>query len=374
MDLSTLKERLLPCDISHPFAFVSYSAVDTEIVFQDVLTFQTHGYNIWIDEANFDKSKDSWYNDVRNVIEDYNCSIVIFYISSHSLTSPQCLKELEMLRADETKKTHLMEAVRFIAIETENIDNYDAYIKKIRDEVERSTSDNVERNQRIKALTIITNDYLTDNQKLRIHAKKDPKRLGNYYFDIEKELDRSRKGRVNNLKIPHNILIKTMPVRVLYRYGIECIINRDFSNAQDAFRKNSEEDDIISVLMLSHLLYENGDEFSDGRLTAKKIWETVDKLTDSSQWRIEGNNCLHKKQYSEALAYLLAYADRFSNGRSMFEAAKAWLAKGSKFQVEKALKCSIRFGYDEAQKFLTGFACYSADQVRINAFNDEAFF
>ena len=95
MDLSMLHQQLIPCDMEAPFVFISYSSSNKEIVWADAVELQKRGYNLWIDEANLDKSKSSWKDDALKAIEDYNCALLLFYVSRNSLTSESCLNELD---------------------------------------------------------------------------------------------------------------------------------------------------------------------------------------------------------------------------------------------------------------------------------------
>ena len=81
------------CDMNRPFAFISYSSADKEIVSSDVATLRDMGVNIWIDEEM--RVGREWQDEAFNAMEDPNCKLVIFYISEASLTSENVLEELE---------------------------------------------------------------------------------------------------------------------------------------------------------------------------------------------------------------------------------------------------------------------------------------
>ena len=59
----SILDQIRPCDMDRPYVFISYSSPDKELVWQDVLTFQNMGYNVWLDERNLDKTKASWKDD-----------------------------------------------------------------------------------------------------------------------------------------------------------------------------------------------------------------------------------------------------------------------------------------------------------------------
>ena len=228
MDLSALKQKLLPCDMDSPFVFISYSAADKELVWTDVFELQQRGYNIWIDEANLDKSKDSWKEDALRAIEDYNCALLIFYVSRNSLTSEPCLNELERTIAQATQETHLGK-VDCIAIDAENVGNMGDFVSNVGLQIERSGISSTEKSQKTRILfRFKTNWFREDNEKVRIHPKTEKKRLGDYYLDIEKELNRNRRE------------IRLTPEK-LYRSAVRCIVDNKYGYAKaflEAYRES----------------------------------------------------------------------------------------------------------------------------------------
>ena len=86
------------CDTSSPYVFISYSSTDKKTVHEDVAEFQRRGYNVWVDTANLDLTKDSWRDDVYPAVASENCKKVLFYLSEDSLLSVNCAKELEELK------------------------------------------------------------------------------------------------------------------------------------------------------------------------------------------------------------------------------------------------------------------------------------
>ena len=90
ISLSEIKE----CSMSDPYIFISYSSIDQEIVYQDILELQKT-YNIWLDEKNLNKTNPSWREYVRTMLRsDPDCAGVIFYVSQYSLTSRNCYDEI----------------------------------------------------------------------------------------------------------------------------------------------------------------------------------------------------------------------------------------------------------------------------------------
>ena len=66
------------CDTSSPYVFISYSSTDKKTVHEDVAEFQRRGYNVWVDTANLDLTKDSWRDDVYPAVASENCKKVLF--------------------------------------------------------------------------------------------------------------------------------------------------------------------------------------------------------------------------------------------------------------------------------------------------------
>lgn len=72
-----------------------------------MLRFQRDGYNVWLDEKNLDKTKNSWKEDALRAINSRRCQLVLFYVSATSLCSEPCLGELRETRSERTLTNHL---------------------------------------------------------------------------------------------------------------------------------------------------------------------------------------------------------------------------------------------------------------------------
>lgn len=180
----TLLDQIKPCDTNRPYIFVSYSSFDRELVWQDVLEFQRRGYNIWLDDKNLDKTKDSWKKDALTAIEDYCCTRVIFYVSAHSLTSEACYQELSHTRSKDTCFIHDGD-VKFIAVETEPISDIIAYRGTVHKNLMTSSAPKDEKHARAKILGRFVEDFFdTNNEKVRVHPKDEPNRKMDYYEEI----------------------------------------------------------------------------------------------------------------------------------------------------------------------------------------------
>ena len=185
MNLSEIIKKIKPCDRNKPYLFVSYSSEDRGVVWPDVLRFQQMGYNVWMDEKNLDKTKASWKEDALRAIEDLDCSMVIFYVSSSSLVSEACYRELSKTTEETTVAFHY-EPVRFIAIDAEQVGNIGTFTKELHKSVKNSqmlTKD--KKAQMFLTLHHFMKDFFdSNNEKVRIHPKNEPKRKMDYYEEI----------------------------------------------------------------------------------------------------------------------------------------------------------------------------------------------
>ena len=188
MNLSDLKDQLLECNMEKNFAFISYSSADRETVWSDVIELQRRGFNLWIDEANLDKSKASWKDDALKAIEDYECVLLIFFVSKHSLTSVSCLNELNKTLEDVTIESHFPDKIGFVAVEIEPIGDIGQYMEKISRKIRSSNLTKNEKSQKTSTLFQFKSKWFQDNEKVRIHSRIEPDRIGNYYSDLENEL------------------------------------------------------------------------------------------------------------------------------------------------------------------------------------------
>ena len=183
-------EQIQPCDPGQPYLFVSYSSHDAETVYRDVLELQNRGYNVWLDEKNLDKTKSSWKEDALDAISFYGDCMVLFYISSYSLTSLPCLNELLETKSEETRLNHFRRNVPYICIDTNasnrNIQDLGDLIEM---EIRYSNLPLVEKQARTRVLTRFMDDiFNSNNERIRLHSKNETGRLTDYYKDIMSSL------------------------------------------------------------------------------------------------------------------------------------------------------------------------------------------
>ena len=185
MEPADILSQIKPCDMDNPYIFVSYSAQDHQRVWADVLAFQQLGYNVWLDERNLDKTKDSWTKDALSAISDLDCLLVLFYVSSSSLTSEACYRELSQTTEDRTKSIHFG-PVRFIAVDVENVGDIGAFTQEVYTNLMlRKDISKKEKTAKAIVLSQFCKDFFgSNNERVRVHPKDEPNRKIDYYEEI----------------------------------------------------------------------------------------------------------------------------------------------------------------------------------------------
>lgn len=350
MDLTALHSKLLPCDMESPFVFVSYCSKDKEVVWSDVIELQDKGYNIWIDEANLDKRKPSWKNDALEAISNFNCEILLFFVSKDSLTSEPCYNELEQTKSDTTLATHNLNPVSVVAIEVEQVGDIASYMDAIYNEIRNKNISGGEKGSYTRVLSGFKQKwFLPNNEKVRIHAKNEAGRLSDYYSDIESVL-----SRCNN-----QVLFSQ---EKQYRFAVSCLIKRHFDIAVHFLKIGERNQYLPASLLLAHILYSNNGKVTADGFSPIGLWKEVDEFFSNEKWMEHGLKFLNAKYYSEALAYLLGYGERNSDPEALFYASQIWVFKGCYDESLIALKLSASFGSDTAKAKLPRFSrCTQAD-------------
>lgn len=85
------------CDMSRPFAFISYAHEDDKKVMEVAQLLMEKGYNIWVDK-NLKCDAKSWIENVAEVLMDDNLAIGIFFRSENSMIKTNVMKELALLQ------------------------------------------------------------------------------------------------------------------------------------------------------------------------------------------------------------------------------------------------------------------------------------
>lgn len=176
--------QVRPCNMEKPYIFISYSAMDHPRVWEDVLMFQKLGYNVWLDEKNLDKTKESWKIDALNAISDLDCRLVVFYVSRSSLTSENCYDELKQTTETLTTRIHFG-PVPFIAVDVEEVGDIGVFTQRVYEELMRSPLSKKEKTDKAIVLSKFTDNFFnSNNERVRVHPKDEPNRKLNYYEEI----------------------------------------------------------------------------------------------------------------------------------------------------------------------------------------------
>lgn len=113
MTKEELIQRTRKYNPKQPYIFISYEHSDAETVWRDACALHQMGFNIWLDEKDLNRIKNNWKTDVAEVVKHENCRLLLFYLSSHSLCSINCCRELNL--------TETREDLDFILIDAEQI-------------------------------------------------------------------------------------------------------------------------------------------------------------------------------------------------------------------------------------------------------------
>ena len=185
MQPSEVLKKIRPCDMEEPFVFVSYSSLDSQRVWEDVLRFQQLGYNVWLDEKNLDKTKASWRADALEAIRDINCCLLVFYVSRYSLVSKACFAELGSTVEETTQATH-NGPVKFVAVDAEPIDDIIQFQQEVYTQVRSNkTFSKEEKTGRLVTLRQCIDQFFdSNNEKVRVKAYGLPNRKMDYYEEI----------------------------------------------------------------------------------------------------------------------------------------------------------------------------------------------
>lgn len=100
-----LKDKVISgkgCDLSRPFAFISYAHDDEDenIVRNVFFKLYEKGYNLWIDTANIPKDEYSWKDAAQNALmnDEDTCKLAFYFRSEESLIREPIYDELEMIK------------------------------------------------------------------------------------------------------------------------------------------------------------------------------------------------------------------------------------------------------------------------------------
>ncbi len=114
--------RNYPCLEGEKYAFISYSHMDMERVYPEVLKWMRDGYNIYIDR-DFEKhsSGDNWVELMQGKISNPNCVMIVIFRSKNSAFSYAALLELLTIHSPPVERVRLDNKVHLDIIELEPV-------------------------------------------------------------------------------------------------------------------------------------------------------------------------------------------------------------------------------------------------------------
>lgn len=326
-DLNRVIREIKPCENSEPYVFISYSSADRELVWRDVLEFQKRGYNVWLDEKNLDKTKDSWKEDALTAIEDMDCMLLVFYVSASSLRSEACYQELSKTIADSTKALHFG-PVKFIAVDAEMVGDIKTFHQQVFEKIRASNLDKEERRKQALALNGFMQQFFnSNNEKVRIHPKNEENRKMDYYEEIlasfpdetriypeeeSEETPAEETAAVKAESVPEmpvtkeesaesKAVVKTESANAAASAGKEPDVRQVFAEEQVTVVETAAEEEICSKTVISAEASSDGQEaVAEEKEEAQPVPDHFTHYEERPQnWKY-GRNPFRKKNVEEA--------------------------------------------------------------------------
>lgn len=282
MEMKEVLRQISPCDTQKPYIFISYSSQDKHLVWQDVLEFQSMGYNVWLDEKNLDKTKASWKEDALSAIEDMYCMLVVFYVSKTSLLSDACYRELAKTTDEFTSALHYG-PVKFIAIDVDEIGNIMDFTRELHQSVFQDAALPKEtKSKMLITLHQFMKDFFgSNNEKVRIHPKNELNRKMNYYEEIvasfpdaARNCPRKEKAREARPEIPEHAYSQ---------------VAQKLSEESEARKKAEEEARILKEKMMqmeaaAKSAVQTSVEPAPGEITREKVLFAIAKVNSGIKY------------------------------------------------------------------------------------------
>lgn len=351
MNLQEMGSRLLPCDLEHPFIFISYSSKDAKRVFKDALELQRRGYNIWIDDKNLKTRKKSWQKDALKAIENYNCVLILFYLSENSFSSDACYQELKKSRSKEARIMHRTREVPFTVVEVNPINNISELSSQTFENIIKSPLSNSKKEMAIQSMGLIMDEFIPeDNNKVRIKAIGNFPHRDYYYQSIENQLlndNEFKKAKFTS--------------KELYLRALESLKKENLSLTESLLKLAVKQNHIPSHLMLSYL-------YSTGQLKSDKPIEEIYKEIENRYglkrltWFFQGESLLNDN-IEEALAFYLAAAESLKNKDGYDIGSTIWGQLGNKSQFIKTVSAALNHYPDSVFEDLLIGANRASDEV-----------
>lgn len=331
-----------PCDMEKPFAFISYSHADGEYVWHDAITLQKLGYNIWIDRTVNPTEPRSWNEKTAEVIASYNCRVVLFYTSKHSVVSRACLNEILACESVDAKATHLRKAVPLVKIDVDPILN----IEQFERDVHQSIASSAERTAMAHCLsTVMDHCFSSGNSTVRMLSRKDPRLEMDYYQKLEETLSGVQVRKASQEERFSRCF------RLLADQSAHRLVLQELEYLADSCY------DPYAGLLLYYL-------YTAGLCGVHKPQEALQHKEfavfqlPEEQWCSKARECILSQTPEKAAALYLAHGLYFGNAESFLEASKLLVPKKNPKMyyslVKDCLRRAAQLGDPKAPKLLAG--------------------
>ena len=338
-----LFSQILPCDTEKDFAFISYSHADGEYVWQDALALQKLGYNIWIDRTVNPTEERSWNKKTAEVIAEYNCRLVLFYTSKHSVVSEPCMNEVLACEGVAAKATHLRKAVPMVKIDVEPISNMDQFEQEVHQTI--AATDPAQRGVKANALsTIMDHCFCDGNSTVRMLSRKDSRREMDYYQELREALT--------------GVGIHPATQEERFRGCFRLLADKSaHRSVLQELKWQADQYDLHANLFLSYL-YHTGLCGVQNLQEAENLKNMSAFQLSEEQWFPEARSCAAKGEPEKATALYLAHGLYFGNADSFLEASKLWMARKNPKAyapfIQDCLTRASQLGSPIAAKLLAG--------------------
>jgi hypothetical protein len=334
--------RIRPCDMERPFASISYSHADGEHVWQDALTLQELGYNIWIDRTVNPTEPRSWNEKTAEVIAAYNCRVVLFYTSKHSVVSKACLHEILACESSDAKATHLRKAVPLVKIDVDPIQD----IEQFERDVHQSIAPSAERTAMAHCLsTVMDHCFCSGNSTVRMLSRKDPRLEIDYYQKLEETLSEVQVRKASQDE-RFSSCFRLLADHSAHRYVLQEL----------EYLADSCYDPYAALLL--YYLYTTGLCGSQKPQEAAQHKDFASFQLSEDQWLPKARSCITSQAPEKAAALYLAHGLHFSDAGSFLEASKLLTPKKNPYFVKDCLSRAARLGDRKAPKLLEGLERY----------------
>lgn len=299
-------EKIIPCNLDYPYAFISYSNKDGNRVWKDVVELQDKGYNIWIDKNL--KPTDSSWKEALNAIDCLNCKVVVFYISRNSVTSDACRQEL--LRRIDSKAKYLHNGeIPLVVIEAEPISSIVSFRNNVFSSVSKDLGIILEEKERkLEILGQVMDEFFPNDDKLRI-KNAESERKGDYYKDITSCFDKVKCFDINEQFVN---LIK------LLKYPSNYWIAR-------IYLIRAEKKNDLNFSLLLAFLYKEGIVVEKNKEKSDEFILLSDLMLDQNVWKNEADKCKKNQELERALVLYLGIAIQNDDLEGYMYAGKIFL-------------------------------------------------